>query len=188
MEVALENLVPKILPNTGFKVHTHNGKSGLFKKLPARLMAYGKWLPDDYKLIVLVDRDTDDCHELKNCLEQFSDAAGLKSISRFPEQFQIVNRIAIEELEAWFFGDVEAILQAYPRVPVKLGQSSLCRNPDSINNGTWEQLARILKGSGDHPGRLEKLRAAREISRHMHPDRNRSRSFQVFRDALRRIP
>ena len=39
-----------------------------------------------------------------------------------------------------------------------------------------------------HPGGLEKIRAAREISNHMDPDRNRSRSFQVFRDALRNIP
>ena len=39
-----------------------------------------------------------------------------------------------------------------------------------------------------HPGGLEKIRAAREISNHMDPDRNRSRSFQVFRDALRSIP
>lgn len=188
MEIALDNLVPKILPDTRFKVYTYNGKDGLFKKLPSRLLAYGKWLPNDYKLIVLIDRDSDDCHDLKICLEQISKKAGLKSITRFPEQFQIVNRIVIEELEAWFFGDAEAIVKAYPNVPAKLGQSRLCLNPDSIRNGTWEQLARILKDSGDHPIRLGKLRASREISRHMDPDRNRSKSFQVFRDALRKIP
>ena len=188
MEIALENLVPRILPDAGFKVYAYNGKSGLLKKLPSRLLAYARWLPDDYKLIVLVDRDSDNCHDLKNCLERISGNAGLKSISRFPEHFQIINRIVIEELEAWFFGDLEAIFMAYPNVPATLGQSSLCRNPDSISNGTWEQLARILKDSGDHPMRLGKLRASRDISRHMDPDRNRSKSFQVFRDALRRIP
>ena len=188
MELALKNLVPKILPNVGFNTHTYNGKDGLLNKLPSRLKAYGKWLPDDYKLIVLVDRDADDCYELKGCLEQFSEDAGLKSISKFPEQFQIINRIVIEELEAWFFGDCEAIRDAYPMVSAKLQYSALCRNPDSISSGTCEQLAIILKRTGDHSSRLRKLQAARDISRHMDPNRNRSRSFQVFRDALRSIP
>ena len=39
-----------------------------------------------------------------------------------------------------------------------------------------------------HPGGLEKIRAAQEISEHMDPDRNRSHSFQLFRDVLRSIP
>lgn len=31
--------------------------------------------------------------------------------------WQLVNRIAIEELEAWYFGDWEAVRTAYPRIP-----------------------------------------------------------------------
>lgn len=188
MEVVLENLVPRILPNADFRVHTYNGKGGLLKKLPSRLKAYGKWLPDNYKLIVLVDRDADDCIVLKGQLEQISDDAGLKSISNFPKQFQIINRIVIEELEAWFFGDFAAIRDAYPRVPARLERSTFCRYPDLISDGTSEQLASILGKSGYHPVRLMKLQAARDISRHMDPDRNRSKSFQVFRDALKMIP
>jgi hypothetical protein len=44
--------------------------------------------------------------------------------------------------------------------------------------------ARELQRAGHHQGGLAKIRAAREISVCMEPDRNRSRSFQVFRQGL----
>lgn len=53
----------------------------------------------------------------------------------------------------------------------------------AIKGGTWERLEQVL--SRYHAGGLQKLRAAEEIAQHMEPDRNRSKSFQVFRDALR---
>ncbi len=53
--------------------------------------------------------------------------------------------------------------------------------------GTWESLERVLQKAGYHAGGLSKLKAAREISIHMDPVRNRSRSFQVFRDGLLKL-
>lgn len=50
--------------------------------------------------------------------------------------FQVLNRLAIEELEAWFFGDVAALHSAYPRVPSTLGRRSRYRDPDAIRGGT----------------------------------------------------
>lgn len=188
MEAALQALVPSILPNAEYEIHPFRGKYDLLKNLPHRLKAYGQCLPTDYKLVVLVDRDDSDCHELKAKLEQFAARAGLETISKSPDRFQIINRIVIEELEAWFFGDVKAIHEAYPRVPVTLGNKVPYRDPDSISGGTCEKLEKLLKDKGYHRGGLEKIRAAQDISKHMDPDRNRSRSFQVFRDALRSIP
>jgi len=98
-----------------------------------------------------------------------------------------VNRLAVEELEAWFFGDVEAIAAAYPRVPRNLARKAPFRNPDRIKGGTWEALERVLQRAGHFPGGLGKIEAARAIARHMDPQRNRSRSFCVFRDALLEI-
>jgi hypothetical protein len=45
-------------------------------------------------------------------------SAGLitKSSCQKDKSFQVLNRIVVEELEAWFFGDVQAIRQAYPKV------------------------------------------------------------------------
>ncbi|MCY4526426.1 MAG: DUF4276 family protein, partial [Anaerolineaceae bacterium] len=78
--------------------------------------------------------------------------------------------------------------QAYPRIPETLGKKAPYRDPDSITGGTSKRLEKLLKDKGYHPRGLEKIRAAREVSKHMDPDRNRSRSFQVFCDALRSIP
>jgi len=50
--------------------------------------------------------------------------------------------------------------------------------------GTWEALERELRKVGYFPGGLNKINAAREISRFMVPERNRSRRFQVFRQGL----
>jgi len=93
----------------------------------------------------------------------------------------------VEELEAWFFGDVSALIAAYPGVPATLAHRARFRDPDAISGGTWESLERVLQRAGHHTGGLEKLRAAREIAKHMDPERNRSRSFCGFRDRLREL-
>ena len=100
------------------------------------------------------------------------------------QQFQVVNRLAIKELEAWFFGDVDALKAAYPRVSPTLGQRARYRNPDAITGGTWEALERLLQRLNYFRQGLPKITVAREVSRHMDPARNRSRSFQVFREGL----
>ena len=186
-EAALTNLVPAILPDVEFEfeIYSFQGKEDLLRKLPDRLTPYRYWITDNQRIIVLVDRDDDDCHELKQKLEVMANKAGLITLSNSPTNFHVINRIAIEEMEAWFFGDVQAMHTAYPRVPELLGEKAPYRNPDAVCGGTWENLERVLKDY--HPGGLEKIRAAEEISRYMNPDQNRSRSFQTFRDALRSI-
>lgn len=189
-EVALQNIVHRILPYAPLdtRFHPFRGKQDLLSKLPLLLKGYRKWIASDHLIVILVDRDTSDCYELKQRLEAIVAEAGFKTISRSPDDFQVIIRVVVEELEAWFFGDWEAVCKAYGRVPRNLDKKAKFRDPDAIRGGTWEQLQRILQDSGDHPRRLNKTRAASDISRHMDPDRNRSKSFQVFRDALRRIP
>lgn len=186
-EAALINLVPLILADIDFEfdIYTFQGKKDLLRKLPSRIRAYKHWISDNQKIIVLVDRDEDDCRSLKAKLEEIAHEEGLTTPSTSRSRFQVLTRIAIEELEAWFFGDVEAIRSAYPRVSDSLGQQSPYRDPDAIRGGTWERLEVEL--SHYHPGGLEKIRAANEISQHMDPDRNRSHSFRAFRDGLRSI-
>ncbi|MEB3342658.1 MAG: DUF4276 family protein [Okeania sp.] len=93
----------------------------------------------------------------------------------------------IEELEAWFFGDIPALTKAYPKVSKSLSQNAKYRDPDDIKGGTWEALEKVLQGKGYHQGGLEKLRAARDISPHMNPTENTSKSFQVFYRCLLEI-
>jgi hypothetical protein len=48
------------------------GKGDLLGKLGARLRGYAKWIPDSYKIFVIVDRDSENCDALKAALEQYA--------------------------------------------------------------------------------------------------------------------
>ena len=192
-EAALLNMVPKILgASASFEIHPYQCKDDLLSKLPQVMRGYAKWLPDDWSIVVLIDEDRSDCDALKGRMEEAADAARLVTrtkagSSNCHARFQVLNRIAIEELEAWFFGDVHAINQAYPRVPKTLGCRSRYKDPDSIKGGTWESLERELKKSGYFSGGLRKIEAAKTISAFIEPERNNSKSFQVFREGLREM-
>lgn len=188
-EQALRVLLPRIVPNADFEVRVFQGKTDLLKKLPDRLKGYATWIARaDTCLVVLVDRDHDDCLMLKADMEQMAAAAGLPTVAASTgRRAEVINRIAVEELEAWFFGDVPALCAAYARIPVSLGRQAKYRDPDAIAGGTWESLERVLQARGYHLGGLAKVAAATEIAQHMNVDLNRSRSFQVFRDGVRRL-
>jgi integrase len=138
--------------------------------------------------VVVVDRDDDDCQELKQRLEQIAHDAGLRSRSNAGDQpYQVVNRLAIEELEAWYFGDWGAVRAAYPKVSKTIPNQARYRRPDEVTGGTWEAFERILKRAGYFRTGLRKIEAARSIAKHWQPQRNRSHSFQVFLDVMQEI-
>lgn len=182
MEAFLQQLLPGRIPEeVTYEIHPFQGKDDLMGKLESRLRSYAKWLPDDWYIIVLVDRDGDDCWCLKQNLEDKVSRAGLVSRSQAGTQaWQLANRIVIEELEAWYFGDPQAICEAYPRVRSNTFNQARYRNPDDIAGGTWEALERVLQRRNYFRTGLQKVRAAREIGSRMNPERNRSYSFQVF--------
>lgn len=190
IEAALGNLLPKMLPpRIETAIHNFHDKINLLAKLPARLKGYSKWLPPDWRIVVLIDEDRQKCETLKSKLENAASEANLitKSAALDRHRFQVLNRIVIEELEAWFFGDVEALVKAYPRVPATLAEKEKYRDPDAINGGTWEVLERVLQREGYYPGGLPKIEVARNISRHMEPGRNRSKSFNHFMTGLQAL-
>lgn len=186
MEAALEVILPKILGDVDFEIRRFQCKDDLLKNLPSRLNAYRTWLPDNWVILVLVDRDDDDCLILKQKLENMAANAGLmsKTVAGIANRFQVANRIAIEELEAWFFGDWQAVQTAYPRVPTTVPQKAGFRDPDAILGGTWETLERVLKRAGYFNTGLRKLECARAVAKHMEPSRNTSKSFQAFINAV----
>ena len=186
MEAALAELLPGLLGDTDFEIMRFRCKDDLMKQAPLRLKGYAAWLPENWRILVLVDRDDDDCHELKAQLEAMAASAGLLTRTRCgPGQpFQVVNRIAIEELEAWFFGDWEAVRSAYPKVPGSQTQKAGFRDPDAIKGGTWEAMERVMQGAGYFGGGLRKIELARSVAAHMVAERNRSASFRAFVDAI----
>ncbi|MEX1009662.1 MAG: DUF4276 family protein [Acidimicrobiia bacterium] len=187
-EEALRVLLPKMLGDEHmFEIHVFRGKRDLLAKLPGRLRGYARWIKHAHaKVAVLVDEDREDCLALKRKLERAAADAGLvtKSSAAPGDPFLVLTRFAVEELEAWFFGDCDAVRAAYPGVPTTLEQRAPFRDPDAILGGTWERLEKVLQQAGYHRGGLAKSLAARDIAAHMDPLRNRSRSFQHFHSGL----
>ncbi len=168
----------------GMKARTDARKRILLDRLPALLRGYGKSFEHtEAAVIVVVDLDTRDCKAFKQELLDVLRACNPAPTALF--------RIAIEEMEAWLLGDRNAILTAYPKAKQRVldgyQQDSIC--------GTWELLAdaihkggaRALKKKGwPAPGRA-KCEWAEKIGPHVNVENNRSKSFLVFRDGVRRL-
>ena len=197
----LETIVPKILgphaePHT-WRVKSYKGignlpsglRSGsdpakriLLESLPRILGGYGR-TPGIDGVVVVIDADRRDCTAF---LRELNDV--LARISPAP---RVVFRLAIEEVEAWYFGDRAALLSAYPRarrdVLDRYAQDSVCK--------TWELLADAI-----HPGGAAHIMTvgypfagqikhgwAERIGPLMDPQHNASPSFRKFKDALVRL-
>lgn len=186
MEAFLRALLPRCLPqHTTFEVHPFQGKDDLLGKLLSRLRGYACWLPEDWRIVVVVDRDDDDCLRLKQRLDDCATQAGLSTRPRsVGPRWQVVNRIAIEELEAWYFGDWEAVHASYPRVASTIPQKRQYRDSDGIAGGTWEAFERIMQRGGYFGGGLRKIEVARMLGAVIEPQRNRSPSFRCFHQAV----
>jgi hypothetical protein len=183
MEAFLAGLLPRLLPeDRTFLVHPFQGKGSLLGSLGARLRAYARWLPDDFRIVVVVDRDDEDCSVLKSQMEKIAHDAGLHT--RSDANWQLVNRIAIEELEAWYFGDWEGVRQVYPRASASIPSRAPYRDSDAIKGGTWEAFERVMRQHGYFKTGLRKIEVARAIGAVVDPARCSSDSFVQFRDAI----
>lgn len=185
MAAVLRGLLPQLIGSASYELYAHRGRDDLLRKLPERLRTYRRTLLPGWLILVLIDRDQHDCMGVKAQLEQASAAVGLATQSSAAgRSVSVLNRIAIEELESWYFGDWSAVRKAYPRVPARIAARARFRNPDAITGGTWEAFQQIMQDADYFPSGLSKVEAATAIVPHMDPTRNTSRSFQVFRDAL----
>lgn len=164
-------------------------KYNLLKVLPARLAAYRQRIENDerIRIVVLVDRDSDDCEKLKGRLERMAGNAGLptKTSPDLKGRFCVLNRIAVEELESWFIGDPAALQKAFIGLPKINPTAGIFRNPD--NGGRWEALHRFLKKHHIYENSYPKIAAARRIAPHMEITANRSRSFKNFISGIEAI-
>ncbi|WP_083500512.1 DUF4276 family protein [Sphingomonas endophytica] len=198
-KIFLEDILPRIITDqsTSWRIHSYKGigrlptnlkgkadpsKRIILDQLPRLLAGYGK-TPYVDAVVVIVDNDDRNCREF---------LAELISITHVHcPALSVLFRIAIEEMEAWYLGDRQAIGAAYRLVK----QSVLNNyNQDEIC-GTWEKLADAITPGGSSRIKAEgwpasgKLKAewAKNITPHMDVDRNNSPSFCKFRDGVRRI-
>lgn len=136
--------------------------------------------------MVLVDLDDDDCSALKQAMEKVAADAGLLSKTRagHGKPFQVAKRIAVEEMEPWFFGNWTAVQAAYRRARATRVSKQGFRDPDAVLGGTWEARDRVLQTAVYFKTGLRKMECARQVAQHMDPARNASRSFQAFAGAM----
>jgi hypothetical protein len=191
MRVVLETILPRLLSGrASFRVIDLQSRQRLLQKLPDFLRGYARRMTNEaLRLVVLVDNDRDDCRLLKARLERLTAGPGVptRTAPREDGSFVAVNRIVVEELEAWFLGDPEALRAAFPRLPDALERKAGLRDPDRISGGTWERLHRELQEAGYYRDLYPKIEVARRVAPHLLPQRNRSPSFQAFRTAVQAL-
>lgn len=197
----LEAVLPKLLGEQGnshsWRVHAYKGigriprnlnpgadptKRILLDQLPRLLQGYGR-TPGIDAVVVVLDTDKRNCVDFLAELNAL--AAGCNPAPK------TLFRLAIEEVEAWYLGDRQALENAYPRAKAdvlnRYVQDSAC--------DTWELLADAVYPGGlvdikkvgwPLPGQI-KHEWAERIGPLLDPDRNVSPSFGKLRDGLRRL-
>ena len=203
-EELLKIIVPKIIcseQNT-FDIHSYKGigripknlsskdnasKTTLLSKLPGLLKGFENSYKSyiDYSIIVVCDLDKNDFLYFLN---------ELKSVAKQSVQnsSKIFFCIAIEEMEAWLLGDIEAIRKSYPQAKLTILQSY---ENDSICD-TWETLADAIYKGGAKALKLYKdyysigaikIEWAKNIPSHMDIEQNISPSFVHFKNTIKQI-
>ncbi len=195
----LEILIPKVIgafdnPHT-WRVHSYRGvgrlpknlsqnadpsKRALLNQLPKLVRGYGR-TPGIDAVIFVVDTDNRNCRDFLSELKSAIAACD-------PKPLHTMVRLAIEEIEAWYLGDVAALIEVYPKVKRQILDSYI---QDSIG-GTWEKLADAVypggvtafKRSNYNSGDL-KHEWAKKIGPEIIIEANLSPSFQKFCSGLR---
>jgi hypothetical protein len=166
----------------GLSAKADPAKRMLLDQLPRLLQGYGK-TPGIDAVVVVLDTDRRDCMAFLQELTSLAANCNTAPHTLF--------RLAIEEIEAWYLGDKQGILKAYPRakreVLDRYVQDGVC--------GTWELLADAVYAGGSAaikkagwplPGQL-KHEWAERIAPFMDINKNSSPSFVKFRDGLLRL-
>lgn len=195
----LEAVLPRILGEYGsphtWNMHSYKGigripknlKSGadpkkriLLEQLPRLLQGYGK-TPGIDAVVVVLDADK------RSCVSFLTE---LKSLaSRCNPAPNTLYRLAIEEVEAWYLGDRQALTDAYPRAKTEVlhryVQDSVCDTWELLADAIYPGGSTAIKNAGwPLPGQV-KHEWAKKIGPLLEPDRNVSPSFCKLRDGLR---
>lgn len=167
MKELLDILLPQILPKEVlFKTIPHSGKSDLQRSIPHKLKA---WNTPDTKFVVVQDQDSANCVELKKKLEKIVLQA----------KREVLIRIVCRELESWYFGDLNAVSNAYKKDVRYLASKKKYRTPDQMVNPK-EELRKLFP-------KHQQLDGARRIGVHMKIEENTSESFRCFVKGVRKL-
>ena len=165
----LDELLPKILQMCfSRQSDPHNGKQALERSIPRKLRGWNE--PGDVCFVIVQDQDSQDCKKLKKDLLALCEGTGKR----------VLVRIACQEMESWYFGDMQALALAYnnPKL-AKISAQKKYRIPDAIPSPK-EELYRLIP---EH----HQISGAKRVAPHMDIERNTSESFRQFVSGVRRF-
>ena len=171
-----------------FRIHAHKGKGklpanplsrpdlkhqGLLDRLPATLRGFGRSLPKNAVVLVVVDADDQPYEVLLSQLNEMLSALPLKP--------KVMFRLAIEETESWFIADVDAVQKAFPG---KVNKKILKHIPPDAVIGAWEKLAAVLGFNPKMVAGPTKFEWAKRIAPHLNLDNPNSPSFRKLIEGI----
>ena len=165
----LDGLLPRLFPALRFQCVPHEGKQDLERSIPRKLRGWGE---PGVRFVVARDQDSGDCRQVKAMLAELCRNAG---------RADALVRVVCRELEAWYIGDSDALVRAFPEArnhPLRELNRARYRNPDTVVRPS-EAIAR-------HIPEFQKRLGARRMADHLSRE-NRSRSFQVFLEGVERL-
>ena len=78
MEANFHALLPRMLPEgCSFEVFRYIGKPALIRNIGDRLKGYSSWISPQHRIVLIVDRDNDDCKDHKSTLGKYCKLAGI---------------------------------------------------------------------------------------------------------------
>jgi len=167
IKVLLDGLIPRLFPDLPFLCVPHEGKHDLEKSIPRKLKS---WREPGVRFVVVRDNDGGDCMALKEKLE---------ALCREGCREDSIVRIACQEIEAWYFGDPEALAEAFGRDDLRcLCSKKRYRDPDAI--------IQPGKAIEELVPEFQKVSGARRMVSLLSRERNRSRSFHVLLESIER--
>jgi len=169
-EEMLKGILPKILPDYVIpRFIVFQGKQDLEKQLVRKLRL---WRAPNSQFLVLRDQDSGDCRVIKqNLLDKCREA----------HKTETIVRIACQELESFYLGDLQAVDHGLETNNLsRLQDKRKYREPDNLAKPARELMA-LTKNI------YQKVSGSRAISRHMNLENNRSHSFNVLIKTLEQL-
>ncbi len=163
MKIVAEELCRRFCEARSVHVIPHEGKSDLRLSFPRKLRA---WITDA-DFLILHDKDSSpDCVKLKRELLDLV-PAHKRAVTKV--------RIVMNELEAWYLSDLEALVSAgliNAGTLTSLHRKRKFRDVERLNNAKQE-FSKLVRERGQR-------KLARLIAPHLDPQRSQSISFRLF--------
>jgi hypothetical protein len=172
-EPSIEEVTKVIVRRLGIenqvKIIPHDGKNDLEKSFPRKIVNWQN--PQRTRFVICRDNDGSDCALLKEKLRNL-----LPQITQ--HEFKL--RLVMNELEAWYLGDLEALRKAGLISQGFVDQNrnkKKFRSPENLLNAKQE-FKRLVKTGGQ-------ITLARTIAPHLELQNERCNSFKHFVAAIR---